>query len=87
MTTKEIICKCGCGRKKTVRLADLKRGWGLYYSKSCKAKDQERRTGQYADYLDRQQQAEENERLFGWVDPYETDHPHSTDALGQWLGD
>ncbi|MEH6784731.1 MAG: hypothetical protein V7688_12680 [Alcanivorax jadensis] len=38
----EITCKCGCGRKKMVRTADVKRGWGLYYSKSCKAKKQGR---------------------------------------------
>ncbi len=30
-----------------VRTADVARGWGKYYSKSCKARDQERRTGQY----------------------------------------
>jgi len=51
---KEITCKCGCGRKKMVRTADIKRGWGKYYSKACKAKAQERRTGQYADYLRRE---------------------------------
>ena len=44
----EITCKCGCGRKKMVRTADVARGWGKYYSKSCKAKAQERRTGQHA---------------------------------------
>tara|TARA_R100001129_G_scaffold185841_1_gene175378 strand:- start:741 stop:992 length:252 start_codon:yes stop_codon:yes gene_type:complete len=49
--TKEIICACGCGRKKQVRLSDIKRGWGKFYSKSCKAKYQERRTGQYKNYL------------------------------------
>jgi hypothetical protein len=43
----EVTCKCGCGRKKAVRTADVKRGWGKFYSKSCKAKHQERRTGQY----------------------------------------
>ena len=48
---KEITCKCGCGRKKLVREADIKRGWGKFYSKSCKAKEQERRTGQYAELL------------------------------------
>jgi len=41
----EIICACGCGRKKKVRTADIKRGWGKYYSKSCKAKAQTKRTG------------------------------------------
>ena len=41
----EIVCKCGCGRKKMVRTADVNRGWGLYYSKSCKAKKQWRSSG------------------------------------------
>ena len=36
----KIICKCGCGRTKLVRTADIKRGWGLFFSKSCKAKYQ-----------------------------------------------
>lgn len=49
--TVEITCKCGCGRKKQVRVADRKRGWGKYFSKSCKAKHQERQTGQYAAHL------------------------------------
>lgn len=47
----EITCKCGCGRKKMVRVADRNRGWGLYFSKSCKAKKQERDTGQCRAYL------------------------------------
>ena len=47
----EITCKCGCGRKKMVRTADVKRGWGLFYSKSCKAKHQEKNTGQCKAYL------------------------------------
>lgn len=47
----EITCKCGCGRKKMVRTADVNRGWGLYYSKSCKALQQESRTHQYRDYV------------------------------------
>lgn len=37
----EITCKCGCGRKKQVKRADIDRGWGLFYSKSCKANYQE----------------------------------------------
>ena len=36
----KIICKCGCGRTKLVRTADIKRGWGLFFSKSCKARYQ-----------------------------------------------
>lgn len=50
-----IKCKCGCGRKKLVRKADRDRGWGLFYSKSCKAMEQEKRTGQYS-ALRRQQE-------------------------------
>ena len=46
----EIICGCGCGRKKMVRTADVKRGWGIFFSKSCKARHQEGRTGQNAAY-------------------------------------
>jgi len=52
----EIICACGCGRKKMVRKADRKRGWGKFYSKSCKAKYQERRTGQNRTYREHQAQ-------------------------------
>lgn len=41
------VCACGCGRQFKVRLSDVKRGWGRFASKSCKARHQERRTGQY----------------------------------------
>lgn len=43
-----------CERCKTsfmARVADRKRGWGKFCSKSCKAIKQERRTGQFRDYL------------------------------------
>lgn len=49
-----ITCACGCKRTKPVRTADIKRGWGKYYSKRCKARAQERRTGQYADLQEEQ---------------------------------
>ena len=49
-TMTEIICACGCGRKKMVRAADVKRGWGKFYSKACKAREQEGRTHQYRNY-------------------------------------
>ena len=55
----EIICKCGCGRKKMVKQADLNRGWGLFFNKSCKARHQENRTGQYARYLQSSRRSEE----------------------------
>lgn len=34
----EITCECGCGRTKMVRTADVNRGWGRFFDKSCKAK-------------------------------------------------
>ena len=39
---------CHCGKSFTARTADRKRGWARFCSKSCKAKEQESRTGQYA---------------------------------------
>lgn len=38
----------------TARVADRKRGWARFCSKSCKAIRQEQRTGQYANYLNRE---------------------------------
>jgi len=58
----EITCKCGCGRKRMVRESDVKRGWGLYFDKSCKAKHQEAKTGQYGKYLRKKDRAENNEK-------------------------
>jgi len=52
MTT--ITCKCGCNRTKEVRTSDVKRGWGKFYSKSCKARHQEQRTGQHKAFQRRQ---------------------------------
>jgi DNA-directed RNA polymerase subunit M/transcription elongation factor TFIIS len=43
-----------CGNDMLVRQADINRGWGKFCSKSCKAKKQEKRTGQYSRYLNRQ---------------------------------
>ena len=42
-------CK-SCGKIITVRVADHRRGWGNFCSKSCKAIKQEQRTGQHAAY-------------------------------------
>lgn len=75
---KEITCKCGCGRNKLVRQADYNRGWGRYFSKSCKAKDQERKTHQYHKYITRKNTPEDHRNI-------PNDHPHSSDALGQWV--
>jgi hypothetical protein len=43
--------RCRCGTVFSARVADRKRGWAKFCSKSCKAKEQERRTGQYGNYL------------------------------------
>ncbi len=39
-------CK-NCRSEFTARTADRARGWALYCSKACKAREQERRTGQH----------------------------------------
>lgn len=38
----EVACAC-CGNKFMARVADRKRGWGKYCSKSCKAMKQKQR--------------------------------------------
>lgn len=43
-------CKC-CRKPFQARAADVKRGWGLFCSKSCKAIKQEQRTGQFAAHI------------------------------------
>ena len=49
-STVERKCKA-CKAPFTARVADVNRGWGLYCSKSCKAKKQEVRTGQYKKFI------------------------------------
>ena len=46
----KVICKC-CKQEFKARVADIKRGWGKYCSKSCKAIKQEQRTGQMKNYI------------------------------------
>jgi len=42
----KVECRCkNCGGPFTARVADRKRGWAKFCSKSCKAIDQTRRTG------------------------------------------
>ena len=50
MSTKEYKC-LQCGNAFLARTADRKRGWARFDSKSCKAKYQEKRTGQYSKFL------------------------------------
>ncbi|KUZ78481.1 hypothetical protein WI37_11040 [Burkholderia ubonensis] len=44
-----------CGKPFQARAADVKRGWGRFCSKSCKAVKQEERTGQHHAYLERRE--------------------------------
>lgn len=53
--TAEYQCKC-CGMPFIARVADRERGWARFCSKSCKASRQERRTGQYQDFLRRKEE-------------------------------
>jgi len=58
-----------------VRKADIKRGWGKFYSKSCKAKYQEKKTGQYRAYKERS--IKSNDRnIFGFVEEHEFSDAH-----------
>jgi len=66
----EVKCK-GCRTVFLARVADRKRGWGKYCSKSCKAKVQEGRTGQYARWLAGESQRAKN------------DHDNDLDYEGQ----
>ncbi|VVE31076.1 hypothetical protein PEP31012_03679 [Pandoraea eparura] len=49
-----------CKKPFQARAADVKRGWGLFCSKSCKAIKQEARTGQYAAFIERGQNSSED---------------------------
>lgn len=46
----ERVCAC-CSKRFMARVADVSRGWARFCSKSCKAKKQEARTGQYAQHM------------------------------------
>lgn len=48
--TVQVKCKF-CGGAFPARVADRKRGWARFCSKSCKAKEQEGRTHQHRDRL------------------------------------
>lgn len=42
---KTVECKCACGDIFYPRLSDIKRGWGKFCSKSCKARYQRIKIG------------------------------------------
>ena len=49
MKTETYQCK-HCKSDFTARIVDRERGWARFCSKSCKAKAQEKQTGQYSAY-------------------------------------
>ena len=52
------VYKCQCGKDFTARTADRKRGWARFCSKRCKAIEQESRTHQYRDFIQRKEYSE-----------------------------
>lgn len=85
--TIEKNCK-HCKSTISVRMSDHKRGWGNFCDKSCKAKYQEKRNGQYGAYMNGQGVSNLHpKRLkhYNKQDYYLNDtHPFSSEALGQW---
>jgi|688.fasta_scaffold1919990_1 hypothetical protein len=61
MKTGYVIVKCErCKKEFEARITDRNRGWGKFCSKSCKAIKQEARTGQYAEYLQKSKDNQED---------------------------
>ncbi len=79
-------CKwCGCNM--SVRAADVARGWGRFCSKSCKAKNQEKKNGQYKAFMNGRGVSNLHpERLKDYQHGEHLDdvHPFSSEGLGQW---
>jgi len=65
-----------CKEHFVARVADRKRGWARFCSKSCKALVQEKRTGQFERYLNSSDGIE-------YCDPNED---NSWDAHKEWTG-
>lgn len=57
MNTVEVNCK-QCDEPFAARVADRKRGWARFCSKRCKARHQEKHTGQFKQLLNRSEASE-----------------------------
>lgn len=57
--TGKFVCRCGATFE--ARLADRARGWAKSCSKSCAATLREKKTGNYAKYIQLQRQRERDE--------------------------
>lgn len=74
---KTVIVSCSrCGDPFRARVADRKRGWGKFCSKSCKTIKQTQRTG-YA--------GPSGHEPGSYLDYLDTVHPGSDEALGQGI--
>lgn len=74
-STVDVTCaRKGCNQVFAARVADRKRGWGKFCSKSCKAMEQESRTHQNAKYHQRRARSNDIEDSF---------HPYDSYSLGQ----
>ena len=71
MSIKQYQC-ISCGDTFTARVADRKRGWAKFCSKSCKATEQEKRTGQYAAHQTRQSSSEDHGDFDGGWDEHKS---------------
>lgn len=105
----EVLCK-NCKEPFMARVADRKRGWAKFCSKSCKAKKQSKSSGgkkyslntivsafregrvseEYFVYIVNKYYPDSQRRVLAetGIDVYEeqyNDHPHSCEALGQWV--
>ena len=73
--------KCRCGVTFKARAADIRRGWGKFCSKRCKAVEQERRTGQHTAFIHGQSQHTRRDGavfdrrgdMVGWVGVFDSD--------------
>lgn len=84
-STMTITCLCGCGKKKKVRKADFKRGWGMFFSKSCKAIWQERATGQYSRLKNNYYGGVSKEKYLRYFEEY-GGHPTFNSRTGDYEG-
>lgn len=66
MTTSQYKCQC-CKELFTARIADRARGWARFCSKSCKAKKQEQRTGQYRHFVNNRDHHENRQSGYCFV--------------------
>ncbi len=65
-STARYQCKW-CGDQFTARTADRKRGWARFCSKTCKAKEQEKRTHQNANHNE-WQKSRDHDDCMAWIE-------------------